>query len=177
METGQYRGFAPIAAQYPQTSTEYVMSIFYHGRSTQIKTSKCRVPSHLIKKAQVYSTSFPSSINVLIYQDVPTNQKIQIYISYKQLNTIFRTKQSVKHKMGDDNPTDCNKTCILEQLQGMKQKLDQTRLILFILKDKVDPNNSTHRQTKILSGGSHCKLTQCCLNAVVILMQCCILVN
>ena len=33
----------------------------------------------------------------------------------------------------------------LVQLQGMKQKLDQTRLILFIHKDKVDPNNSTHR--------------------------------
>ena len=50
-----------------------------------------------------------------------------------------------KHKVGDDNPTDCNKTCILAQLQGLKQKLDQTRLILFIHKDKVDPNNSTHR--------------------------------
>ena len=47
-------------------------------------------------------------------------------------------------KMGDDNLIDCNKTCILVQLQGMKQKLDQTRLILFIHKDKVDPNNSTH---------------------------------
>ena len=101
------------------------MSIFYHGRSTQIKTSKYKVPSHLIKRAQVYLTSFPSSINAQISQNVPTNQKIQIYISYKALNTIFRTKQSVQ-----------------AQLQGMKKKLDQTRLILFIHKDKVDPNNN-----------------------------------
>ena len=50
-----------------------------------------------------------------------------------------------KCKMGDDNSTDCNKMCILAQLQGMKQKLDQTSPILFIHKDKVDTGNSTQR--------------------------------
>ena len=66
----------------------------------QIKTSKCEVPSHLIKKAQVYLTSFASSINVQISQNVPTNQKVQVYILYKPLNTIFRTKQSVQAQNG-----------------------------------------------------------------------------
>ena len=148
------------------------MSIFYHGRSTQIKTSKCRVPSHLIKSSQVYLTSFSSSINVQISQNVPTNKKIQMYISYKPLNTKFGLSRVYKCKMGDDNPTDCNKTCIQVQLQGMKQILDQTRLILFIHKDKVEPNNSTHRQLMPfcfphpLSQHAATMLLQCCSNAV-----------
>ena len=52
------------------------------------------------KIAQVYLKSFPSSINVQISQNVPKNKKIQMYISYKPLNTIFRTKQSVQAQDG-----------------------------------------------------------------------------
>ena len=47
--------------------------------------------------------------------------------------------------MGDDNPKVRNKTCIMAQVDVLKQQLDNTRVIIFVHKKKVDPKKTSHR--------------------------------
>ena len=50
-----------------------------------------------------------------------------------------------RRKVGDPDPTKCNKNCILALINGLKNKLDVNNTVIFIHKKKANPNNTIHR--------------------------------
>ena len=50
-----------------------------------------------------------------------------------------------KRKVGDPDPTKCNKNCILALINGLKNRLDPSNTVIFIHKKKANPNNPIHR--------------------------------
>ena len=50
-----------------------------------------------------------------------------------------------RRKVGDPDPTKCNKNCILALINGFKNKLDVNNTVIFIHKNKANPNNPIHR--------------------------------
>ena len=50
-----------------------------------------------------------------------------------------------RRKVGDPDPTKCNKNCILAFINGLKNRLDPSNTVIFIHKKKANPNNPIHR--------------------------------
>ena len=50
-----------------------------------------------------------------------------------------------RRKVGDPDPTKCNKNCILALINGLKNRLDPSNTVIFIHKKKANPNNPIHR--------------------------------
>ena len=48
-------------------------------------------------------------------------------------------------EVGSNNLRDCYMNCIFAQLNSMKTQLDQTHIVPFTHKEKVNPSNQTHR--------------------------------
>ena len=50
-----------------------------------------------------------------------------------------------RRKVGDPDPTKCNKNSILALINGLKNTLDPSNTVIFIHKKKANPNNPIHR--------------------------------